>query len=67
MTDTYFAIVALVAIARYLVLRRPMRPAEPRASRKEAGRLFASLTDEEQKAVLARMRAEAKKRRKKRD
>jgi len=34
-----------------------IRPADP----KETGHLFASLSDEEQKAVLARMRTLAKK------
>jgi hypothetical protein len=66
LTDSYFAIVAFVSVAMagYLVPGRLLRPAEPKASRTDAGRLVASLTDKDQKAVLARMRAAVKKREK---
>jgi hypothetical protein len=67
LTDKYLAIVVLVATAGYLVLRRLIRPADTNASRQEAGRLFASLTDEEQEVALTEMRAAVKKGGEKRD
>jgi len=59
LTNTYLAIIALagVAIAAYLALRRLLRPADPDACLEEVRRLFADLTDEEQDALLVRMRA----------